>query len=187
MQRGGNDGSVPLAVGLGALRAGDLATAKAALAKLAPAEEGGDPATRYGGAAGVAEKELGGMIQLAEGKTEEGLKLLAEAAELEAKMPPPMGPPVPIKPAQELFGEALLDLGRAERAAAQFEQALLRMPNRTASLLGAARAAVKLGQTETARARYAALAAIWKDADPELAEASEARQYRSEGSRPAAR
>lgn len=186
-QRGGNDGSVALAVGLGALRAGDLATAQLALSKLAPAEEGGDTATRYGGAAGVAAKELAGMIQLAEGKTEDGLKLLAEAAELEAKMPPPMGPPVPIKPAQELYGEALLGLGRAEEAAAQFDQALLRMPNRTASLLGSARAAVKLGKTDLARTRYAALAAIWKDADPELAEAREAKGYRGEESRPAAR
>jgi hypothetical protein len=43
-------------------------------------------------------------------------------------------------------------------------------------LLGAARAAAKAGDPETARQRYAALAAQWKNADPEMPDLEEVRK-----------
>jgi Tfp pilus assembly protein PilF len=45
-----------------------------------------------------------------------------------------------MKPSFELYGVLLLEQGRAKDAAAQFERALARMPNRRAALEGLARA-----------------------------------------------
>lgn len=176
MSHGRGEGSRLLSIGLGAARSGDVATADEAASRLRSIASKADNGYREG-AAGVMEKELSGVALLAKGDTEAGLKLLAEAAELESRMGPPSGPPEPIKPAQELYGEALLEHGQAKEAARQFEQALLRMPNRAASLLGTARAAVKLGDGEGARRSYARLAEIWRQADPGSAELAEVKGY----------
>jgi tetratricopeptide (TPR) repeat protein len=132
-----------------------------------PADQGGK----------ILEKQVSALALLAKEDSEGALKLLAEAAEDEARMPPPMGPPDPAKPAHELYGEVLLELGRAEEAGRQFDLALLRTPNRTASLLGAARAAAKRGDAQAARAHYGKLAEIWRQADPDVPELAEVRSY----------
>ena len=58
-------------------------------------------------------------------------------------MAAPSGPPEPIKPAFELYGEMLLDAGRDKEAVQAFEQSLLRTPKRTPSVKGLARVAAK--------------------------------------------
>lgn len=125
----------------------------------------------------ILEKEARAVSLQSQGKTEEALALLREAAELEDTLPPPSGPPSPMKPAHELYGEVLLQAGRAEEASEQFEASLLRTPNRTASLLGAARAAARKGDAGTARRHYAALADIWRQADADLPALAEVRGY----------
>lgn len=186
MQHARGDGTLLLAAGIGAARKGDLATAEKAAARLRELAKDGEDRNRM---AEVMEKEVSALVLLKQGKSDEALKLLAEASEMEAGMPPPMGPPDPLKPSNELYGEVLLELGRAEEAARQFELALLRMPNRTASLLGAARAAVKSGDAEAARERYAKLAEIWRQADPSYPELAEVKGYldRDRPDRPASR
>ncbi|MEA2561221.1 MAG: hypothetical protein QOH06_2725 [Acidobacteriota bacterium] len=157
---------------------GDLAAAEEAAAGLRALNEG--KADDYRSAPGrVMEKEVSALALLGRGKQDEALALLKEAAELEARMPPPSGPPDPVKPAPELYGEVLLQVGKAEEAAQQFQASLLRMPNRAASLLGAARAAAKVGDQGTARRHYAELAEVWKDADPSLPDLAEVRTYLS--------
>src|SRR5439155_1303438 len=52
----------------------------------------------------------------------------------------PGGPAEPIQPSFELYGDLLIELHRPAEAAAQFQQALQRMPNRRASLRGLERA-----------------------------------------------
>lgn len=173
------DGAALLAQGLGAARSGDLAAAEEAAAALHALNEG--KADDYRAAPGrIMEKEVSAVVLLAKGKQDEALALLREAADLEARMPPPSGPPDPIKPAPELYGEVLLKVGKAAEAAQQFQASLLRMPNRAASLLGAARAAARMGDKEAARRHYAALAEVWKDADPTLPDLAEVRAYLSE-------
>jgi tetratricopeptide (TPR) repeat protein len=180
------DGALLLAAGLDAARKGDLATAERAASRLR--ELAGDGEDRYR-IAETLEKEVSALVLLKRGRTEEALKLLAEACGIESQMPPPMGPPDPLKPSHELYGEVLLELGRFAEAARQFELALLRTPNRAASLLGAARTAVKLGDGETARDRYAKLAEIWGQADPGYPELAEVKGYldRDRPARPASR
>ena len=73
----------------------------------------------------------------------------------------------------ELLGDALLAAGKPKDALAQFELDLHERPNRALALLGAARAAKAAGYPHAARAHYAALAELWKDADPDLPELAE--------------
>lgn len=188
MKPGRGDGVLLYAAGLGAARSGDLAVAEQAAAKLRDLGKTGEALYRGAAPAEVMADQISGLVALKKGNAEEALKLLAAAAEAESRMPPPSGPPDPMKPSHELYGEALLELGRAEEAGKQFDLALLRTPNRTASLLGAARVAVKRGDDEAARRHYGKLAEIWKQADsgsPELAEAKSYLDGKRE--RPAAR
>jgi tetratricopeptide (TPR) repeat protein len=108
---------------------------------------------------------------------EKAIELIRKAAQLEEQGPPPSGPPSVIKPAHELFGEILLRAGKPEEALAQFKTSLLRQPNRARSLLGAARAAAKSGDQTSAAAFYAKLLEQWKQADEDLPELREARDY----------
>lgn len=117
----------------------------------------------------VLERELAAAIELAAGRVEEGLAALAEAVRVEETLPPPSGPPSPIRPAHEAYGEALLGASRFGEAAAEFEKALLRTPNRPSALLGSARGYAGAGKSSLARERYAALAAIWHGADADFA------------------
>ena len=77
---------------------------------------------------------------LAQGQTDEGLQLLRKAAEAEAALPPPFGPPALQKPSYELLGDELLALGRKEEAAAAYRQALAAAPGRRLSVAGLAAA-----------------------------------------------
>jgi len=76
------------------------------------------------------------VVALAQGRTDEGLVLLRKAAEAEAALPPPFGPPALQKPSYELLGDELLGLGRRQEAAAAYQSALAAAPNRRLSVLG---------------------------------------------------
>jgi tetratricopeptide (TPR) repeat protein len=143
-------------VGVSAARMGNMATAEAAerqLKSITARVEGG--ATSYAAKPHlIREKELGAVVLWAKGQKAQALELVKEAAGIEKTMSPPSGPPDPIKPALEFYGEMLLEAGQAKEAAQAFEQALLRTPKRSPSLLGLARAAAASGDQTTARQRY---------------------------------
>ena len=138
-------------VGVSAAKTGDMATADAAEAALRASRE----KAAAGGAAWYAaklpmirEKELGAVIRWAKGQKDDALALAKDAAELERTTDAPSGPPEPIKPAPELYGDLLLAAGKPKEAAQAFEQQLLRTPNRTPSVKGLA-AAQKAAGTST--------------------------------------
>jgi tetratricopeptide (TPR) repeat protein len=108
---------------------------------------------------------------------DKAIELMKKATALEEQLGPPSGPPGLIKPSHELFGEILLHAGKPEAAAEQFKTALLRQPNRARSLLGAARAAAQSGDRSGATAAYSKLLDQWQQADKELPELREARDY----------
>jgi hypothetical protein len=87
----------------------------------------------------------------------------------------PMSGPAWLEPSRETFANALLASGRAKDALAEYERDLDQRPNRAPALLGAARAAKAAGDTALARARYAALVELWRDADAGLPALAEAR------------
>ena len=121
--------------------------------------------------------EIEGLARFRKGDTPGGLERLLAATRLEEGMDPPSGPTSPIKPAHELYGEALLQAGKGPEAQKAFETALQRMPRRSLSLLGLARAAVASGDEETAADAYGQLTTFWAAADPSR-ERDEVRGYR---------
>jgi tetratricopeptide (TPR) repeat protein len=142
-------------VGVSAAKLGDLATAEAAEAalKTATGRVPGGPTSYAAKPHIVREKELGAIVRWAKGQKDEALAMAREAAEVERTLNAPSGPPDPIKPAFELYGELLLEAGRASEAVQAFQQSLLRTPKRTPSVLGLARAAQAAGQPTSPRAQ----------------------------------
>ena len=127
------------------------------------------------------EGEILGLIALEEDEEDTAISLLQKAADREATLPFSFGPPPILKPAAELLGEVLLQLGRNDEALAAFETQLVRTPRRTQSLLGLARSAQAIGETATAAENYAQVAAIWHSADQDIAAYDEVTQASTGG------
>ena len=135
--------ALQLAAGLSAVHTGNLDAAEAALANIRAARKRfeGKASTAYRArVAAVEEKELESALASARGDDDSAEQLLVEAATLESKLNTPSGPPRPMKPAHEMYGEFLLSRGRLEEAVAQFAKALERTPNRARSVQGLERA-----------------------------------------------
>lgn len=99
------------------------------------------------------------------GQLTEALAMLEKAAVAEESTGRPTGPPDMIKPADELAGEILLELGKGKEALQKFEKALRRQANRTKTVEGAMKAAEKAGDRELAATYRAALEANLRWAD----------------------
>jgi tetratricopeptide (TPR) repeat protein len=164
------------AIGMSATRRGDPKVGEMALAELS-SRAGSRESGRGGKDLAVMEKELAALVAVAAGRGSDAVLRMQEAVALERELPPPLGPPRPLKPAPELFGEILLELGRPREAAAEFARALARWPNRSLTLLGLARASAALGDRDSARGHYRRLLANWRRADPGLPELQEARAF----------
>src|SRR5205823_4164484 len=126
------------ALGLSASRRGDMTVA--ARAQDALGQRARDP--REGDlrpAIAIMERELAALVALAAGRRDDSIAILEAAAAAEKQMPAPLGLPAPIKPAPELLGEVLIDIGRPADAIPRFESTLERNANRSLSVLGIAR------------------------------------------------
>jgi hypothetical protein len=132
-----------------------------------------------GGAASaeILELEIAALSASMKKDQAKAIELMKKATALEEATNAPYGPPGLIKPSHELYGEILLRADKPREAAEQFKVALLRQPNRARSLLGAARAAAQTGNQSGALSAYTALLEQWKQADPNLLELREAREY----------
>ena len=160
-----------MATGLSAIRLGDVATAEQAEARLKSLSKEKHPLPQTEKSVAIMHKEIAALVRLAQGNGDEVISLMKEAVAIAEDMGLPNGAVIPIKPAHELYGEILLELGQSQEAMAQFEASLLRTPNRALSLRGLARAAAKSGDTETARQRYTQLVQVWeKKGTPEVLE-----------------
>ena len=133
--------------GLSAAKLGDASAAEQARDRVSAmqknVESGGDAYAAKPFA--IMANEVASAAQLARGQKSEAVRLAKAAADIESTLAAPSGPPEPIKPALEFYGEALLDAGRPAEAAAAFQQQLLRTPKRTPSVDGLARATAKGG------------------------------------------
>lgn len=135
---------------------------------LPTAGAGGDPRIPQ-----VMAQQLEAAMLFSEGRREEALVLARQAAVVEAGLSFEFGPPVPVKPANELVGEMLIDLRRPKEAMEAFELSLKRTPRRALSLLGLARAAMAVKDIATAQRAYGELRDVWKKADRTLPELKE--------------
>jgi tetratricopeptide (TPR) repeat protein len=160
------------ALGLSAYKLSDRGRLTAAVGEFEKMASGNDAALRE--QASVMLHELGALLLLADGQQREAIAAMDRAAAAQAKLPKPIGRPFPVKGADEMYGEMLLQLGRPADAVPWFEKALLRTPNRSRAVLGLARAAAKSGDAAKSRKAYAQFLANWKLAEgspPEVAEA----------------
>ena len=100
-------------------------------------------------------EEIRAWAAYAQGDTEGAITLLRPVADQQAKI----GKGEVELPAREMLAEILLAQGKASDALAEYEQSLQSDPNRFNGLLGAARAADKLGRRDVAAKYYEQLAA----------------------------
>ena len=134
---------------------------------------GQDPGLRE--QAAILVEEMRALIAMAGNRHLEAVAAMERATALQARMPKPIGRPYPVKGADELFGEILLQVGRPKEAVTWFERALARTPNRSRAVLGLARAAAKAGEVTKSRRAFQQFLANWRLADPGLPELQEAR------------
>jgi tetratricopeptide (TPR) repeat protein len=161
---------------LGAARSGDIAAAEKDAEELARLHKALQDVKNNYWATEVEIQRLAvaGWIALAQGKTDDALKLMRAAADLEDKNEKHIVTPGRIVPARELLGEMLLELKQPALALTEFEASQVREPNRFRGYYGAARAAEAAGDRQKARAYFAKLVDLSKNADsvrPELARA----------------
>ena len=128
---------LPLFVrGLAAAMNGSAAAVEQSIAGLQAIRSGRNSTTSE-----IFELEISALSASMKKDHAKAIELMKKATSLEESMSAPYGPPGLIKPSHELFGEILLRAGKPAEAAEQFRVALQRQPNRSRSLLGAARAA----------------------------------------------
>ncbi|MEO1259276.1 MAG: hypothetical protein AAFZ15_10795 [Bacteroidota bacterium] len=84
----------------------------------------------------ILELELRALLAMLHGEPAKAEPFLKEATELEAATSYSFGPPIIVIPSYELYGNFLLEQGRGEEAAAQFDKALGKGPKRRLALQG---------------------------------------------------
>ncbi|HUK30323.1 MAG TPA: hypothetical protein VLV89_04355, partial [Candidatus Acidoferrum sp.] len=145
--RGADNGTWTFIAGLCAVKLNNLATTEKAIAQLDGMRERTAASGNTFGAQQfeIMEKELDSLLHVARGQKDDAIRLAKEAADIDKAMAPPSGPPEPILPAIELYGDVLMETGHAKEAVAAYEMELLRTPNRTPTVKSLARAKEMLG------------------------------------------
>jgi hypothetical protein len=164
---------------VGAAHTGDLAAARADIAKFAELQDKLVQAkdAYWAGQVDIQRQIATAWVLYAEGKRDEALLAMSAAADAEDKTEKhPVTPGVP-KPAREFYGVMLLESGMPKEALAAFEATLKKEPNRLDAYVGAARAAEKAGDSAKAREYYGKVVAIAGDADKTRTDVSDARVF----------
>jgi tetratricopeptide (TPR) repeat protein len=164
---------------LGAARSGNVAAAKADIAKLAELRDKLRDAkdAYWSEQVDIQWKVATAWVLYAEGNHREALSAMSAAADAEDKTEKhPVTPGVP-KPARELYGVMLLDRGMAKEALAAFEATLKKEPNRLGAYVGAAKAAEKTGDVAKAREYFENVVTVADGADKSRTEVAEAHAF----------
>jgi len=164
---------------LGAARAGDPEAAKPDIAILGELRDRLREAkdAYWSEQVDIQSRVASAWLLYAEGKKDDALKAMSDAADAEDRTEKhPVTPGVP-KPARELYGEMLLDSGHAKEALTAFEATLKKEPNRLGAFAGAARAAAQLGDIAKARDYFGKVAEQAGGKANSRTEVVDARQY----------
>ena len=163
--------------GVGAARSGNPAGAREALARLEALRDGMTAAKNsyWAEQAEIQRRGVEAWLAQAEGRPTQAAALMRAAAELEESTEKHPVTPGAIKPAREMLGELLLEQDQPATALIEFETSQQSEPNRLQGLYGAARAAELAGNEVKARAYYAKLAELGKNADADRPEVMRAR------------
>ena len=165
--------------GVGAARSGDLADARRDAERIAALRDRMAAAKNGYWAEQSEIQRLAVMawIARAEGKNDEALALMRQAASREDATEKHPVTPGALFPAREMLGDMLLEMGQPALALREFEASQKVDPNRFLGLYGAARAADLSGDGAKARTYYGQLVALAKDGDGTRTELREARTY----------
>jgi tetratricopeptide (TPR) repeat protein len=163
---------------LGAARSNNPEAAKADIAKLVTLRDALRGKDAYWSEqVDIQSQVASAWLLYAEGKYDEALTAMSAAADAEDRTEKhPVTPGAP-RPARELYGEMLLDRGKAKEAGAAFEAVLKKEPNRLAAYVGAAKASEKSGDSAKARDFYGKVVAIAGNADDSRTEVADARTH----------
>jgi hypothetical protein len=165
--------------GLGAARSGNPVRAREDLARIEALRDALTAAKSlyWAHQSEVQRLAVAAWIARADGRNEEALSLMRASAEAEDATEKHPVTPGSIKPARELLGEMLIDLGQPAAALKEFEASHKVEPNRFQGLYGAARAAELAGDGEKARAYYGRLVSLGKAADGDRPEIKKAKTF----------
>jgi tetratricopeptide (TPR) repeat protein len=163
--------------GLGAARGGQPAEATKSLAQLEALRDGMTAAKNayWANQAEIQRLAVAGWIARAQGRNDEAVALLRQAADREDATEKHPVTPGSIQPAREMLAELLLDLGQAQQALAEFEASQKVDPNRLHGLAGAARAADRAGDRAKARKYAEQLVDLTRTGDTERPEVVQAK------------
>jgi len=174
------EGITRFARGIGAARNGDVASAEAEAAELAALQKKLEAAknTYWATETEVQRIAVSAWIARARGNAAEGERLMRAAADLEDRNEKHIVTPGRMLPARELLGDMLVELGRPDRALAEYAAVLKKEPNRFRAVYGAAHAAALLGDRAAAGRYFQQLIMIGSRADgPPRPQLVEARQF----------
>jgi tetratricopeptide (TPR) repeat protein len=165
--------------GLGAARSGNPARAREDLARIEALRDAMTAAKSlyWAHQSEVQRLAVAAWIARADGRNEEALSLMRASADAEDATEKHPVTPGSIKPARELLGEMLIDLGQPAEALKEFEASHRVEPNRFQGLYGAARAAQLAGDTAKARTYYGRLVSLGKGADADRPELKQAKSF----------
>jgi tetratricopeptide (TPR) repeat protein len=165
--------------GLGAARSGNPVRAREDLARIEALRDALTAAKSlyWAHQSEVQRLAVAAWIARADGRNEEALSLMRASAEAEDATEKHPVTPGSIKPARELLGEMLIDLGQPAAALKEFEASHRVEPNRFQGLYGAARAAELAGDRARARTYYGRLVTLGKDADADRHEIKQAKGF----------
>ena len=164
---------------LGAARKGDIASAEKDALRLETQHKALVEAKNNYWATEVEVQRIAtaAWIAKAKGQSDDALRLMRAAADLEDRNEKHIVTPGRLVPARELLGEMLLELKQPAAALKEFEQSQLREPNRLRGYAGAATAAEAAGQRDRAREHYGKLVELTREADTPLPEIARAKTY----------
>lgn len=164
---------------IGAARGGDVDTARRETNEIAGIRKA-LPATRdydWSGSIGAQWEAANALIVWAEGKQEEGLRLLRTAADDEDAVDKHPVTPGALLPVREMLADLLQEKGTASDALKEYEAVLKIAPRRFRATAGAAKAADKAGDKTKARAYATQLREIGANAETSRPELEWARGY----------
>jgi tetratricopeptide (TPR) repeat protein len=164
---------------IGAALAGDVAAARRSADEITAIRKA-IPATRdydWSGSIGAQWEAATALIAWAEGKKDEGVRLLRMAADHEDAVDKHPVTPGALLPVREMLADLLLQNGRPAEALKEYEAVLKTAPHRFNATAGAAKAADKAGDKMKARAYAIELREIANSAETSRPELEWARVY----------
>jgi hypothetical protein len=118
-----------------------------------------------------------GLATYADGDQAAALEILKKAAEREDATEKHVVTPGPLVPAREVLARTMLNSGRHADALREFEDVLVKEPNRYRALAGAAQAAERAGEAKKAAFYSARLVETTASADSPRAEIAQAKRF----------